>query len=85
MVRRKGILGSQLTLGTPLSNLTFYSLSYLEQVPRIMDCEYIPTETDILRLPVGYEYTWNKAIQETRLPYGKLSIHVIGCGGDSIS
>jgi len=45
----------------------------------------VPTEYDILRLPAEYEYAWNKALQETRLSYGKLSMHVIGCSGDSHS
>lgn len=45
----------------------------------------MPTEDDILRLPAEYEYAWNKALQETRLSYGKLSMHVIGCSGDSHS
>lgn len=42
----------------------------------------MPTESDVLRLPTGYEYAWNKALQETRLSHGRLSMHVIGCGVD---
>ena len=45
----------------------------------------MPSETDILRLPAHYEYTWNKSIQETRLSFGKLSMHVIGCSGNTES
>ena len=45
----------------------------------------MPNETDILRLPAQYEHIWNKSVQETRLSFGKLSMHVIGCSGDSES
>ena len=54
-------------------------------MPRITDFQYVPTEADILRLPAHYEYAWNKSLQETRLSLGKLSMHVIGCSGDSQS
>lgn len=45
----------------------------------------MPSETDILWLPAQYEDIWNKSVQETRLSLGKLSMHVIGCSGDSES
>ena len=45
----------------------------------------MPSETDILRLPAQYEDVWNKSVQETRLCFGKLSMHVIGCSGGSES
>ncbi|KAL8790150.1 MAG: hypothetical protein Q9195_006530 [Heterodermia aff. obscurata] len=61
------------------------ALYFLEHIPRITDPQYVPSETDILRLPAQYENIWDKSVQATRLSFGKLSMHVIGCSGDSES
>ena len=48
-----------------------------------MDPQYVPSEADVLQVPPRYEHVWNRTLQETRLSYGKMAMHVIGCSGDS--